>query len=195
MDFARYIIASLVVVTLPPAVVFWLIVHPFAGFWRGVGPWVTYGVNFTLLFASVVLLWSYRDLLVGTDMGFRPWMLAPSIGLYLASVGLEVSCRKYLKFKTLVGLPEVAPERMESVLLDQGIYARVRHPRYLGIILGLLGWSLFSGYTGAVVVALGTIPGLGLVTFFEERELLERFGDEYAEYRARVPRLIPRLRG
>jgi protein-S-isoprenylcysteine O-methyltransferase Ste14 len=195
MDTVRYVVASLVVATLPPAVVFWFIVHPFAPFWRRQGPWVTYGVNMTLLFGSVAALWMFRGVLMGTDMGFRQWMLAPSIGLYLASVGLEVSCRKYLKLKILVGLPEVAPEVMESKLLDQGIYGRVRHPRYLGIGLGTLGWALFSGYTGAVAVAIGTIPALYLVTVFEERELLERFGNEYAEYRTRVPRLIPRLRG
>jgi protein-S-isoprenylcysteine O-methyltransferase Ste14 len=193
MDTVRYIIASLVVVSLPPAIVFWFVVHPFAAFWRGVGPWVTYGVNIGILVGSIVVLWAFRDVLVGTDMGFRQWMLAPSIGLYVASMGLEVSCRKYLKFKILAGLPEVAPQLMTSKLLDQGIYGRVRHPRYLAIALGTLGWALFSGYTGAVAVALGTIPALVLVTVIEERELLERFGDEYAEYRKRVPRLIPRL--
>lgn len=187
--------ASIVVATLPPAVVYWFIVHPFARFWRGVGPWVTYGVNMSILLGSMAALWLFREVLVGTDMGFRKWMLIPSIGLYMTSIGLEISCRKYLKFKILVGLPEVAPELMESKLLDQGIYGRVRHPRYLAIVFGTLGWALFSGYTGAVIVAIGIIPALVLVTVLEERELLERFGDEYAEYRRRVPRLIPRLSG
>ena len=59
----------------------------------------------------------------------------------------------------------------------------------------VLGWALVSGYTGAIGVALGMVPLLYLVTVFEERELVERFGDEYLRYRERVPRLIPRLRG
>jgi protein-S-isoprenylcysteine O-methyltransferase Ste14 len=29
---------------------------------------------------------------------------------------------------------------------------------------------------------------------FEERELVERFGEEYRKYQRRVPQLIPRLR-
>ena len=178
---------------MPPAVIYWLIIHPFAGFWRRMGPWVTFGINIPLLLGQVVVLWRIRDALIGTDMGFQSWMLIPSIGLYMASIGVEIRCRKYLKFKVLVGMPEVAPDLIESKLLDQGIYGRIRHPRYLGIILGVTGWALFSNYTGAVLVALGTIPALYLVTLFEERELLERFGEDYREYRERVPRLVPRL--
>lgn len=193
MDTARFVIASLVVATLPPTIGYWLVVHGFSRFWRDVGPWVAFGVNLTLLLSAVGVLWMFRGVLVGSDMGFRPWTVAPSIGLYLASIGLDINCRKYLKFKILIGLPEIAPDRMESRLLDQGIYGRVRHPRYLAIALGLLGWAVFSGYTGAVVVALGAFPALYLVTVLEERELLERFGDEYVEYQRRVPRLVPRI--
>ena len=44
-----------------------------------------------------------------------------------------------------------------------------------------------SAYLGAVIVSLARIPGLYLVTVLEEREVVERFGDEYLRYRDRVP--------
>ena len=187
--------AALIVATLPPAGIFWLFIHPFAGFWRRRGPAVTYTVVGAASLSLVGLAWVNRQLLLGTDLGARPLLIASGIGLYIISIRLEVACRKYLNFKVLAGLPEVAPDRLESRLLDEGIYARVRHPRYLAVVLGVLGWALVSGYTGAIGVSLGMIPLLYLVTIFEERELVERFGDEYRRYRERVPRLIPRLRG
>jgi protein-S-isoprenylcysteine O-methyltransferase Ste14 len=74
-------------------------------------------------------------------------------------------------------------------LVDRGVYAVVRHPQYLaGILLGI---SLpFITWHGAVA-------GLGLVvagisywtTYLEEEVLLVKFGEEYEQYRQRVPRV------
>jgi protein-S-isoprenylcysteine O-methyltransferase Ste14 len=36
-------------------------------------------------------------------------------------------------------------------------------------------------------------PGYGMLVF-EERELIDRFGEEYRQYQREVPRLIPRWR-
>ena len=37
MDTTRYVIGVLLIVGVPPAVIFWLLIHPFVGFWRRVG--------------------------------------------------------------------------------------------------------------------------------------------------------------
>ena len=63
----------------------------------------------------------------------------------------------------------------------------------VGSGIGTLAWALFVNYVGVYVLAILTLPGLYLVAVLEERELLERFGDEYARYRERVPRFVPRL--
>ena len=34
MDQVRYVVAVLLVVFTPPAMLFWFVVHPFTGFWR-----------------------------------------------------------------------------------------------------------------------------------------------------------------
>ena len=44
MDTVRYVIALLIVITLPFSFLFWLLIHPFAGFWRRLGPAITYTV-------------------------------------------------------------------------------------------------------------------------------------------------------
>ncbi len=193
MDTARYYLAVLMVVSLPPAVVFWYVAHPLAGFWRGVGPWVTYTVLMGSLFGGVWGLALVREALVGADMGMSWWLAVPGLALYGSAIVVEIKARKYLKFKILVGLPEFAPDRMESKLLEEGIYARIRHPRYAGIMLATIGWALITNYSGVYVMAALTFPGLYVITVMEERELLQRLGDEYRRYRERVPRFVPRL--
>jgi protein-S-isoprenylcysteine O-methyltransferase Ste14 len=72
-----------------------------------------------------------------------------------------------------------------------GIYAHIRHPRYLGSSLAILGACLLGG-TGAMWIAAAVWCVLTLGTiWFEERELRTRFGANYEEYCHRVPRFLP----
>ena len=77
-------------------------------------------------------------------------------------------------------------------LLTEGPYAIVRHPRYIEFALGSFGYAAIANYLGAWIVALLAPPLLHLVVLMEERELTQRFGDEYRESVARVPRYLPR---
>jgi protein-S-isoprenylcysteine O-methyltransferase Ste14 len=73
-----------------------------------------------------------------------------------------------------------------------GIYARLRHPRYVGSFLAILGACLIAG-TRAMWIAAAVWTALALAAIsFEERELSIRFGAAYEEYSRRVPRFIPR---
>lgn len=76
-------------------------------------------------------------------------------------------------------------------LLTTGLYAHIRHPSYLGLLVLCLGWALaFASVFGVVIVALMLIPLVARMNA-EERLLAEQFGAEYAAYRFRTARLIP----
>ena len=96
-----------------------------------------------------------------------------------------------LSLRTLVGAPELNAES-RGVLLRDGIFARVRHPRYLGASLGLAATALFANHLGTYLLLAVFLPGIYVVTVLEERELVARFGDAYREYQRRVPRFLPR---
>ena len=77
-------------------------------------------------------------------------------------------------------------------LVRRGIYTRLRHPLYTGVILAAIGWAVGKTSPAALGVALVLIPFFNAKARAEERWLLKRFPD-YAEYARRVPRFLPRL--
>lgn len=82
----------------------------------------------------------------------------------------------------------------ESEVQDHEIYSVVRHPVYLaGVLLGAAAMFFrFSVYSILLFVIVYLIFKVQIRR--EERELIERFGDGYAEYREKVPALHVRPR-
>ena len=76
-------------------------------------------------------------------------------------------------------------------LVTSGIYAIIRHPSYLGLLVGALGWGLaFRSVVGVLLMVL-TVPVILARIRAEEALLHTQFGAEYNAFRARTSRLIP----
>lgn len=76
-------------------------------------------------------------------------------------------------------------------LVDQGIYSIVRHPQYFaGILIGI-GLILIAPGWLNVVLGMANIVQYYLGTFEEEKDLIDKFGQAYAAYQQKVPRLNP----
>ena len=81
-------------------------------------------------------------------------------------------------------------------LLINGPFRYCRNPMTLGTILAYLGLSIAAATV--VGVALVLVLGLLLITYLkkvEEKELAERFGEQYLEYKKSVPFIVPRIPG
>jgi protein-S-isoprenylcysteine O-methyltransferase Ste14 len=194
MDTTRYIVGILVVTFMPPGLLWWFLIHPFVAFWRRVGAGVTLAVMGTVGVGGVLSLLHFRHTLVGADLGTHPigWVVAAV--LFAVQVYIATRRKRHLTTRILVGIPELQEGEGPGVLLTEGIYGRIRHPRYVEIAAGTLAMAVFSGYSGALAVAAATIPILHLIVLLEERELIERFGPEYLAYQSRVPRYLPAIR-
>jgi protein-S-isoprenylcysteine O-methyltransferase Ste14 len=192
LEYARYWMAVLFVVSLPPALAWWFVIHPFANFWRRRGTGVTFAVIGALFVGAIAALLPFRDALLGADLGFRLWLLVVAAPLMVISAVVARARRKHLKVRMLLGVPEVAPTVDAPQMLSEGIYGRIRHPRYVEFVLGLAGWALILDYAGLYVALAATVPVLHAIVLLEERELRERFGPAYSAYMARVPRYLPR---
>ena len=174
-----------------PIPIYWLILHPFNGFWRtrvrsafwfsGLTAWVSGGV----------LLWIFRGSLLSAT---RPHGIA--VGAGFALIGAEVylfgRVERELGSRRLVGHSELT---RKGEFFVSGLYAHVRHPRYTGMFCAVAGAGLIAGTPRLwAVLAVWCIVAL-IAIRFEERELAARFGRTYIDYRNRVPAFLPFRRG
>jgi protein-S-isoprenylcysteine O-methyltransferase Ste14 len=193
MDSVRHVLGVILIIGVPPAVLFWLIIHPVAGFWRRMGAGITYVLVGGVCTGVAVGLFFFREAVLGTDLGTNTPLITLGILLYGVSAWLSILTKRQLSVRTFSGMPEVSGESSEGGLLQEGVYGTIRHPRYVSVIIGTAGFAMVVNHVGAYLMVLGSIPALLLVVFFEERELVDRFGAAYEEYRTRVPAFFPRF--
>jgi protein-S-isoprenylcysteine O-methyltransferase Ste14 len=193
MDTARYAVAVLILVSTPIALGLWYVIHPFARYWRWIGPGWTYAILAVPALLADWALWSARDALLGADLGTRAVLLVLIVPSVIAGAAIARVRRRQLNQRILTGIPELS-SRDKGRLVTEGIYARVRNPRYAEFLVFVLAYVAFANYLGTWVLYALTFPAVHAVVLLEERELRDRFGTEYEEYCRRVPRYIPSLR-
>lgn len=78
-------------------------------------------------------------------------------------------------------------------LVTTGLYAYVRHPQYIGFLLITLGMNIMW----LTIITLAMWPVLVIVYYklakTEEKDAEAEFGEEFREYKRRVPGWIPRM--
>jgi len=196
MDTIRYMLAVVIWATIPPAFLYWYLIHPFAGYWRTVGPARTFLVVGPVCVVLMGALVRWRGPVAGTDLGENWALFYAGLLLWVSAYFMERKIRRHLDFKTLAGVPELrTPGESDDppVLLDEGIYGLMRHPRYVSVFLGTLGWSMMSNYGTSYAMTVSLIPAILVLVWLEEKELEDRLGDAYLDYKARVPAFIPRV--
>lgn len=110
------------------------------------------------------------------------------VGALAVVVGLLVAGRGVLDLgSSLSPFPRPTPH---AVLVEHGVYRRVRHPIYAGLVLLALGWSLARGSAVGLGLTLVLAVYLDLKARREEAMLAAAFPG-YGTYRDRTKRFIP----
>ncbi len=83
--------------------------------------------------------------------------------------------------------------RSDGKLVTTGIYAKMRHPQYSGIILVAIGFLI----QWPTLITLVLFPFLVMMYYrlamIEEKDVEEAFREEYGEYKKKVPAFIPKV--
>jgi len=195
MNGVRYVLAVMTLVSMPPAIGLWYAIHPFASRWRRLGFGWTYTILGVPAVALLVGLVFVSDSLLMRDLGTNWVTFSIGVVAFLGALVMGWKRKRFLTYSILAGKPELSRDLYPGKLLTEGPYSVIRHPRYVEVQLGVLGYALIANYLGVYILCALCFPALYLVVLMEERELRKRFGAEYEEYAKRVPRFIPRRLG
>lgn len=89
---------------------------------------------------------------------------------------------------------KVAETHRAEKVVSSGLYSIIRHPQYFGGLLAHIGITfLFSSFYSLITTPIVIILNL-LISWKEEKELIKEFGNEYEDYKKKVPMFIPKLR-
>ncbi len=77
------------------------------------------------------------------------------------------------------------------VLVDSGVYAWVRHPMYLGILLFCIAFIFISVSLSSIVIWIGFFVFYDSMATYEEKSLIEILGEPYVAYQKRVSKWLP----
>ncbi len=89
------------------------------------------------------------------------------------------------------GLKAAETHRTKKIVTN-GAYSIVRHPQYLGGLLAHVGISfLLSAWYSLISTPLMVLL-IFLISNKEEEELTKEFGNEYENYKKKVPMLMPK---
>ena len=144
-------------------------------------------------------------LIPGTVVGYIPhrilaplelpltsaWSLEQFLGSLAFGCGLVVLLACIWEFAHY-GRGTLAPFDETKRLVVEGLYRYVRNPMYVGVVLTLLGESIFFR-SGRLLLWAGIFFGVTnfFVMGYEEPRLRARFGAQYERYCRKVGRWLP----
>jgi methanethiol S-methyltransferase len=79
-------------------------------------------------------------------------------------------------------------------LVSEGIYSRLRHPQYSGLFLVTIGFLIQWPSLTTLIMWPILIFAYYRLSMREERDMIKQFGQEYLEYKKRVPAFIPKFK-
>lgn len=103
------------------------------------------------------------------------------VGLLLGALSFRSLGRNFRVF---------AAPRRSGTLIKTGVYAWIRHPMYIGVVLAILGYAILWGAKYSLVLVLGCAIFYVIKAIKEEQLLREKYPD-YADYARTTWKFIP----
>jgi protein-S-isoprenylcysteine O-methyltransferase Ste14 len=195
---------------------FWLVIHPFADFWRRryraplkvlvfvwIALWlIAWTASFpwrqSPLWPQTTAPYPYREVIGwGGALGWggllRGALSFLVIPLWATSLFIYFGGQRHFSIDQVIGRNELEPDRQPQILVTTGLHAHMRHPLYFGHLCTMLGWLvLVQSWAVLGLLAFAILTGIFMIRT-EDAELERRFGPAYRAYRQRTPAVLPEL--
>lgn len=191
------IMAQWIVIFYPGVLVFWLIMHNNIERLRMIGTRAYWVAAIAWLgTAGPILFFRSRifSLQFSVTENLRTGLALFGVISLLLAVLLLLKAGKKIPVKTMVGMPEIAPDKNKQRVLNTGIYAKTRNPIYLAHWLLVFAAAALTNFAANWIMFALDCLIIPILIRAEERELLARYGAEYRLYMRQVPRFFPQLR-
>jgi protein-S-isoprenylcysteine O-methyltransferase Ste14 len=142
--------------------------------------WIPFAAAAVLLVSGFALLWT-----VGSPI----WIPLLYVGWAVLLGAMALIALPLILLPRKGQAPRGGGVTKTTAVVTTGVYGVIRHPLYLGWMLGYVALVLFAQQWLVGLVAVAGIAMVYLICVQEERRLLARFGEEYARYQRSVPRV------
>jgi len=148
--------------------------------------------------ALALLLWQWRPIPAIVWEVTAPWAVMTLKVVFWAGWGVLLLATFLINHFELFGLRQVYARVTDNPIPEPTfrtplLYRYVRHPIYLGFLLAF--WAAPVMSVGHLLFSVMTTGYILVGIWFEERDLIDQFGDRYRHYRRQVGMLLPWRRG
>lgn len=138
---------------------------------------------------AVIIMFVLDYWLPSDKLGVGQYRLGIVLGLVMTGFMLAITgVKKFIKAETTIH-PDL--KHATNKLVTSGIYRVSRNPMYLGMLLNLIGLSVWLNNWLSIGVCMGFV---WYITQFqikpEERFLKQKFGEQYTDYCQKVRRWL-----
>ncbi|MBL7129151.1 MAG: isoprenylcysteine carboxylmethyltransferase family protein [Ignavibacteria bacterium] len=151
-------------------------------FWFPIAPiMVIVFIYLVLLLSRQILIWLDLETYLGI-----PIIIRYIFGVPLIMIGLVFFIGGFARLKPAAAIG------FAKRLRDTGAYGLTCNPMYFGLNATFWGTGLLLDNLSVLIGAfIWSILNYLSVTLWEEKQMYSKFGEEYLEYKKRVPRFIP----
>ena len=168
----------------------------FKEWWTQIVPWTIERSTYVLCasLALLLLFWQWRPIGIPIWSVDLPAARVVLWTLFAAGWGTVLVVTFLINHFDLFGLrqvwlPLIGRPYVPIAFRTPPPYRFVRHPLYLGFLLGF--WMTPTMTLAHLVFAVATTAYIVLAIQFEERDLVHEYGASYEAYRRSVPMLLP----
>ncbi|TAL90355.1 MAG: isoprenylcysteine carboxylmethyltransferase family protein [Candidimonas sp.] len=137
-----------------------------------------------VMLVTALVMWLLSVFLPGFTLHALHSVTAAAI---IGLAGLSLGMAGIIAFKRAQTTVDPRRPGSASTLVTSGIYRLTRNPMYLGILLVLIAWAIFLGNGLSLLFAFAFAMYIHRYQIRpEERFLQQKFGTDFASYKAKV---------